>query len=951
MVEPVAFVLSDRRPFPGLRPFDFSHHDFFFGREKQIYALYNLLHDNPFVAVVGSSGSGKSSLVRAGLLPVLDGIKEADGGATWIREELRPGDAPIERLIQALVRVARRCAANDEPDALAAREARIEYLIRRSAGGIAESLGEIPGYGNRRLLILVDQFEELFRYARSDAVSRSRDPREVARSREEAEDFVRLLLEAGNNPTFDVCVLITMRSDFIGDCARFDGLPEAVSRTQYLVPSLTRDQCEEAICGPIDKAGATIEPELVERLLNDMGDDSDQLPVLQHCLMRLWEQAGRQAAAPRSDANPGSMSNPDAVHRHLTSDHYAAIGGMTGALSQHANEILRDLPNLEGAVEHVFRALSEVDKDNRATRRPRLLSELTGETAIQADELCRIVDRFRADDCSFLVTSPPGLPLLTTDTRIDVGHEALLRRWTRVNGQPDAGEGDGLGPLSEGWLQREERDGRRYRALLWMVEDKPTGVVTLPLEQVEERCNWWNEWPRTGAWAQRYGGRLDRVRRLLDDSRAALEKERARAQAEQARQRRQGLRDRIAAAVLSALFIFASYLGWMFYNERRAAERSYQLSLLQTSEFVSRTSEYFGRGAVTAAAARDMVASAEKVLTELQKSRQSDSLDFARIRLLLAVSDINATLGNSSEALSKAQSARDIAVMLAERNPKNIDRQLLLYQARFRYADAIFETNTRANLPESLTEYRLARQIAKNLVDASKSDSAQLSARLYDLAFIRTKIGGLLDLQQELELALAEYRDALDAARESAATGPFAVSHAAYVPVVLSRIGRSLGNSGDSRFAESLDYFRQARELQEGLIEKAPGNDVLLSNLATTHSYLADLLLYRRKDCVGARTEYQRSIDIKEVLAEKDPSNSFWLVVLVPNYLSIGDVYRRLGQLDEARARYQKALDGMQKLLNRDPGRTAWENRLKESRTRLEGLEAPLKPNEQCVPP
>jgi len=156
---------------------------------------------------------------------------------------------------------------------------------------------------------------------------------------------------------------------------------------------------------------------------------------------------------------------------------------------------------------------------------------------------------------------------------------------------------------------------------------------------------------------------------------------------------------------------------------------------------------------------------------------------------------------------------------------------------------------------------------------------------------------------------------------------------------------------GESRLAEALDYFRQAQKLQEDLITKAPNSNVVHSNLATTHRYVGDLLLGRRGDCGGAREAYQRSIDIYETLLEKDPSNSTWLVVLVPTYLSVGDIYRRLGQPAEARIRYQRAVDGAQKLINRDPDRAEWKKRLNESQERLGRLDAPLGPDDQCRGP
>ena len=110
-------------------------------------------------------------------------------------------------------------------------------------------------------------------------------------------------------------MILTMRSDFIGDCARFHGLPEAVCAAQFLVPSLTRDQLDDVIRKPIEKAGATIDPELIERLLNDCGTEMDQLPVLQHCLLRLWEEAGKAPTAGPTSSGAAPVAQNDNISK------------------------------------------------------------------------------------------------------------------------------------------------------------------------------------------------------------------------------------------------------------------------------------------------------------------------------------------------------------------------------------------------------------------------------------------------------------------------------------------------------------------------------------------------------------------------------------------------------------------------------------------------------------
>ena len=444
--------LSAKRPFPGLRPYQFEDHEFFFGREDQVYSLYGLFDHSRFIAVVGSSGSGKSSLVRAGLLPLLDEESKESNVRTWKRVEFHPGDTPIGNLAMAL---ASRLSENDDPSIAAAQRERIRFALRRSSFGISDALSEISNLDNTFIILVVDQFEELFRYA---AKQQTVAVVGEAQRDEEAKHFVQLLLAASQDPALNVYVLLTMRSDFIGDCANFRGLPEAVSATQFLVPSLTRDQREHAIRGPIEKANATIEPALVQQLLNDSGEEIDQLPVLQHCLLRLWEQAGRSLGGAAATEALQSTTL-EGGGRHLTTEHYREIGGMSGALSMHADEIRRGLAGTGLAVEQLFRCIAETDSEGRIVRRARLFKQLQEETGIPTEDLRTVADRFRDDDCSFLMPPKSEVPELLDDTRIDVGHEALLRRWERVSGDPRTGS-----PYI-GWLRAEEFDGRRYLGL------------------------------------------------------------------------------------------------------------------------------------------------------------------------------------------------------------------------------------------------------------------------------------------------------------------------------------------------------------------------------------------------------------------------------------------------------------------------------------------------------
>ena len=157
----------------------------------------------------------------------------------------------------------------------------LEATLLRSSLGIVQAVrqAQIPAEDN--VLIIVDQFEELFRFRRSGRGGNSRD---------EAAAFFKLLLEATGQQDLPIYIALTMRSDFLGDCIEFQGLPEAVNDGLYLIPRMTRDELRSAITGPVAVAGGAIAQRLVLRLLNDLGDDQDQLPALQHALMRTWDR-------------------------------------------------------------------------------------------------------------------------------------------------------------------------------------------------------------------------------------------------------------------------------------------------------------------------------------------------------------------------------------------------------------------------------------------------------------------------------------------------------------------------------------------------------------------------------------------------------------------------------------------------------------------------------------
>ena len=393
-----------RFPYPGLRPFNRDETDIFFGREEQIDQLLVKLEQSRFIAVVGPSGCGKSSLVRTGLISALESGLLATAGPRWCIAEQRPGNRPILRLAEALLReptIGAERLSSTSPQAKVEAAAFLQARLQRGPLGLRDVLDDTPLPENTNLLLLVDQFEEIFRYHRHGG-------------QDEANAFVSLLLESAKQRAWPVYVVITMRSDFIGDCTLFQDLPSAINESQFLTPRLTREQMQAAIRGPARVFGGFVEPELVNRLLNDAGTDPDQLPLLQHVLMRIWASAEKSTAE-------GEKPILDLAT-------YEKVGELRDALSRHADEALMELNDSHKKItEHLFRALCERGTDQRDTRRSVVMSNIVSTLKVSFQEIADVVEVFRTSERSLI--TPPHPHTLTPETVLDISHESLIRQW------------------------------------------------------------------------------------------------------------------------------------------------------------------------------------------------------------------------------------------------------------------------------------------------------------------------------------------------------------------------------------------------------------------------------------------------------------------------------------------------------------------------------------------
>ncbi len=451
---------STGNPFVGLRPFESDESLLFFGRQHQVLELLQRLHQHHFVTVTGSSGSGKSSLIKAGLIPRLKAGFLVDDRDRWIIASAKPGQSPICNLADSLLTQLDYTTHNISATDLQ------NTIITEGVDAILDLLKPL-WKSNTNFFLLIDQFEELFRFSLNDD--------STPEQKDEAIDFVNILLQLSAHTELPIYVVLTMRSDFIGDCSQFYGLPEAMNQSQYIVPRLNRVQLETTITGPVRLYDAKIETALTARLLNDAQGVKDELPLLQHALMRLWDH--------KENIDPGG---------ELTIADYESIGGIEKALCNHADEALKNMSETDLALtKKIFQALTGIDENGRKIRRPVHLSELQSLTGANNETLLNIVNRFIEDNRSFLVINRSAD---NTDLLIDMSHESLIRQWGTLNK----------------WVDEEAEAGKLFLRLTEAATLYNEGKKDLLSgNELQQFLQWYNASKPGKIWAQRYNASFE----------------------------------------------------------------------------------------------------------------------------------------------------------------------------------------------------------------------------------------------------------------------------------------------------------------------------------------------------------------------------------------------------------------------------------------------------------
>lgn len=496
-----------RSPFRGLQVFETKDAWLFFGRESETEELLTHMRRSPVLSVVGNSGSGKSSLLCAGLIPALQQGRfcpNESSNEQWRIAILRPSAAPFDCLAEVLLSQlapelslqVRAEFIHEFRNRLSAGEDSLRDAIAAVAGAMSQEAGPI------RILLLVDQFEEIFTLT---AERRIRDA------------YIDCLLAAARlDGIIPVHLALAVRADFYPECIEHPGLSRCMRANQYIVGRMSQEQLRESMEKRLQLASARAEAGLIDSLLEDVGSEPGNLALLEHALGQLWEKCGGFACT-------------------LTNQAYAEIGRLRGALGRHADEVyagLRDEAQ-QPLAKKIFLDLVHLGDGAPDTRRrvPKAALHSLG----------------KAQEIDLLLAHLASSRLISTSEAdhegfVEVSHEALIREW----------------PLLREWLTQNRDDLRLERRLLQAAEewknlnrDRDALLQGARLAQAEE-------------WLGRHVDVPVLLQDFVQTSIWAREEARER---ELARQRAAAVRLRWFSGALTLLLLLAIGASWFIYRQ------------------------------------------------------------------------------------------------------------------------------------------------------------------------------------------------------------------------------------------------------------------------------------------------------------------------------------------------------------------------------------------------
>jgi tetratricopeptide (TPR) repeat protein len=970
---------ADQPPYPGLRPFERDESHLFFGRDHCVDDMVKRLAKHRFLAVLGSSGSGKSSLVKTGLFSGLEMGLLSGAGSRWLIVEFRPGDNPLGNLARALLEAEH--AAKKKPRPADAEVANLQRrfeqdgpraLIKWCRSG--EEEGHLAEVTN--LLVLVDQFEELFRDQNADG-------------RNAAQMLVSLLLESRwprglespQRAAVPIYVTITMRSEYLGACALIQGLAEAINEGTYLTPRMKRRECEEAILGPARVCGLDIEPALVTRLLNDLADfapwdadwgkdqwlllarSADQLPLMQHALNQMWQRASR-----RRDAQ--AKGNEDEIVLKL-----ADYRGLEEELDHHAEEVLTSLDaSGQATAEHVFRAVTQGTTVANAVRRPtrygpgvaasgpqqprdstqggrpqdgqsqlveaqfqaaqppdrqdNLIDICGGESKRNAVE--RVLAAFGPHGCQFLTANPkPADRQSPTDNAlIDIAHESLIRQWKRLSGGKERGKHLGGRLVEEGkaaglWQRVKDRaEKNEWLKSLIRQWNRLSGGKEL---RGSDSRGWLVKEGEDASLWQRLKDRAEKSEWLTGRILQQAIQFRNNSQPTPAwAQRYGGEFDRVDRFIKKSrwrengLFVFSCIIGFFIIGLMAYWNFERNRATALSEQAVNSAQELVNKIGEQGVHGDVTTKGAEELLevaAAIAAKSNTPQNPAPLITLWQTRSDVYGDIGQYKEAFDEAKRARNLAEPLSAAKPDDKKALQLLYDSIWRMADGTYfreGTADRAALEQSLALYKEAQKLALRLMELSP-DGAHGRA----LMFIHTKIGRVYYDLEKFDDANWNFKAAFDYIQGALKTEPNNRGWKRDLGVTQRWLAKALAAKKDPGGA--IHQFEIAVKTLAELVDGDSNlNDIITwSNLAAAYREIGDF--YQSQDDFDkAMDQYSQAIKIQGDIHVRGQTNASWIIPLAISHAAAGSALKQSGKLTAALGRFDNAKELRTTLYNKD---------------------------------
>jgi tetratricopeptide (TPR) repeat protein len=897
-VGPGQAIYEGQCPYRGLRVFDVDDAPFFFGREALVQWLLNKLRPasdgqqvNRFLAIVGSSGSGKSSVARAGLVAAIK-RGEIQNSSCWPVTVCRPGPDPIESLAVALSRIVNNgqwaSALADLIAEFKRNEKTLHLTVRRS---LPENSSDM------RLVLLLDQFEEVFTLCTKDEL---RDA------------FVANLLYAAKVAQGQTLVILTMRADFYGKCAANAELAAALSDHNFLVGPMTDDELRRAIERPAQLVGCELDAGLVDLLVQDVRNQPGALPLLQHALLELWNK--REG-------------------RRLTVKAYQEIGKLEGALQRRADATLKAFSEDERELcRRTFLRLTQPGEGTEDTKRRASMQELlslSGKSTAEEEIIQKLAN------ASLLTTEGD---LSHKDAFVEVAHEALIRNWSQLRK----------------WIDLDRAGLRTRTRLTEAVRDWKNAGRDAAFLYTGARLAVANEWaashPHDLSTEEAEFLACSREAQLnREESELAAAQRLARAEAERAEEAEKRAKEQkrasyklrrlaiaaggaaVAALILLALSVVemyretnarnnAEYLAKAANDARDQADGLINFMLIDLRDKL----QPIGRLNIL----DDVAKKAKEYLERLPEDLLSTQRLQEREVMLRNLGDVLVLQGRLQEAMDVYQQGLATAKRLTEQDKSNANWQRELVASYERVGNALV---VQGKLPEALDAYEHGLNSQRTLAEQNMSNAGWQR----DLSASYDNVGGVLEAQGKLPEALVAYQQSLNIQRILAEQDKSNAGWQRNLSVSYEKVGGVLEAQGE--LPEALHAYQQSLNIRQTLAAQDKSNTGWQRDLSVGYEKVGDVMKAQGK-LLEASDVYQQELAIAKRLAVQDKSNADWQRDLSVSYEKVGGVAEAQGKLPEALDAYLQSLNIRQTLAAQDKLNADWQRDLSVSYEKVGGV-------------